>query len=77
MTMELSRSISRETQRSRPVRGGKSTCCWSGCDEPHAAGSGYCPTHKAEYMRAWRKAQAEELKRLRALAQAQEGAQSP
>jgi hypothetical protein len=74
MVPELSRSISRETSRARPLRGGKTGCSWVGCSEDHAPGSGYCRTHKAEYMRGWRKSQAEEraakdeeLKRLRAV----------
>jgi hypothetical protein len=73
MTPELSRSNSRETSRARPARGGKATCSWAGCTEDHATGSGYCRRHKAEYMRRWRKVQAdvraekdEELNRLRA-----------
>lgn len=64
MSAESSRSFSRETSgRARPIKGGKTKC--SHCDNPHAPGSAYCATHRAEYQRGWRKAQREELLALR------------
>lgn len=67
--MDQPRSFTNEMPRSKPIHGGKKTCCR--CDEPHAPGSGYCKAHKAEYMRGWRATRTAEFHRLRQLVGAQ------
>ncbi len=63
--MKSTHVFSRETPRAKPVRGGTTKC--SRCDQPRMPSLAYCREHHAAYQREWRKARAEELRRLRAL----------
>ena len=63
MSDNVPREETRVSKRSRPVRGGKSTC--ARCDEKRLPGTPYCRTHKIIADRAWRAKRTAELRAFR------------
>lgn len=63
----VSHEETRVSKRSRPIRGGKSTCAH--CDEKRLPGTPYCRMHKIIADRAWRAKRTALFRRLRAIAE--------